>query len=326
MSTEPQDQGVAELPARNVVEALRRVMRDLPAIGKEMESPQGYNYRGIEQITRHAQGLFSKHGVVFTPRVLSHEIVPILVNNRPWSDTVLTVAYSVFGPGGPSDRIEVGPLVGIGRDNSDKGANKAMTQAFKYALLQTFCIADAKDDPDAAERAEADERPRGIGRVLAEDVATQDEADQFAERIASAPDVVQEQMKAWKSEQKIPWPWPRPEFERMKAMLADLLIAAGEEAVDAAVSAAEPATPASPAAAPEGGRTPLSGAESDPRAAAARAQLDAVAQRTAMEREIKAMRVPDVRAQLRLAEIDDTGTGPEVKDRLIEHLTSGVGE
>jgi hypothetical protein len=85
---------------------------------------------------------------VFVPTVESHEIKDITVNAKPWTDTILTVRYTVYGPGGPDDTITVGPLVGIGRDNSDKGANKAMTQAFKYALIQVFCIADAKDDAD----------------------------------------------------------------------------------------------------------------------------------------------------------------------------------
>lgn len=136
------------LPASNVVEALRRVMRDLPAIGKDQSAaPQqgGYPYRGIEQITRHVQPLFARHGIVMAPRVDSAEVKDIVVAGKPWTDTILHVTYTVHGPGG--DTLEV-RTVGIGRDNSDKGANKAMTQAFKYALLQLLCVSDAKDDAD----------------------------------------------------------------------------------------------------------------------------------------------------------------------------------
>ena len=39
--------------------------------------------------------------------------------------------------------------IGIGRDNSDKGANKAATQAYKYLLLHLFAIGDRTDDSDA---------------------------------------------------------------------------------------------------------------------------------------------------------------------------------
>lgn len=56
------------------------------------------------------------------------------------------------------DSIEVGPLVGLGRDNADKGTNKGLTQVYKYALIQTLCIGDSKDDGDSQAGAEADAR------------------------------------------------------------------------------------------------------------------------------------------------------------------------
>ncbi len=148
-------------PPPNVTEALRRVMAELPGIAKdERADPKqgGYAYRGIEAITRQVQPLLARHGVVFAPHVHAHEVIDIEVNGKPWTDTRLLVSYSVFGPGGPDDRIEVGPVLAIGRDNADKGANKCMTQAFKYLLLQLFCVSDSKDDADAAS-VEADRRP-----------------------------------------------------------------------------------------------------------------------------------------------------------------------
>lgn len=142
-----------------VSSALAQVMAALPAIGKSGQaaaSQGGYSYRGIEQITAHCQPLFALHGIVFVPRVVRHEVKDITVANKPWTDTFLLVEYDVFGPAG--DHITVGPVVGVGRDNSDKGANKALTQAFKYALLQVLCISDAKDDGDGQTH-EADARP-----------------------------------------------------------------------------------------------------------------------------------------------------------------------
>ena len=147
--------------ASNVIEALNRIMADLPGIGKdEKADPRqgGYAYRGIESITRAVQPLLARHGVVIVPRVQSHEVVDIMVADRPWTDTRLLVVYTVYGPGGPGDNVEIGPILAIGRDNSDKGANKCMTQAFKYLLPQLFCVSDAKDDADAAS-VERDARP-----------------------------------------------------------------------------------------------------------------------------------------------------------------------
>ncbi len=144
-----------EAPATNVVEALRRIMRDLPGISKARDPNGGVNYafRGIEAITKEAQGLCAQHGVIFVPRVVGMpEVIDITVNGKPWTDTRMLVEYDVMcaaAEPGSDDLITIGPIFAIGRDNSDKGANKCMTQAFKYALLQTFMIADAKDDGDA---------------------------------------------------------------------------------------------------------------------------------------------------------------------------------
>ena len=147
--------------APNVIVALLRVMRDLPAIGKDQTASSqqgGYAYRGIEQITAQTQALFAKHGVLFgLPRVVSYEIRAIEVNGKPWTDTVEQVEYDIYGPGGVEDKVTVGPILAIGRDNSDKGGNKCLTQAYKYALIQALNIADAKDDGDAATH-EADRR------------------------------------------------------------------------------------------------------------------------------------------------------------------------
>jgi len=135
--------------APNVIVALSRVMAELPNIGRDMESPQGYNYRGIEQITRHAQPLFAKHGIVLAPHHVEWQAVTELtINGRPWTDEKLLVTYRCYGPGGSDDFIVI-EVPGIGRDNADKGSNKAMTQAYKYALIQALCVADGKDDADS---------------------------------------------------------------------------------------------------------------------------------------------------------------------------------
>lgn len=146
--------------APNVVIALSRVIRDLPAIGKDARmqgAGGGYSYRGIEAVTRELAPLLARHGVVFVPtEVRSWERDNLVVNNRPWTDDRIVEHYRIYGPGGPTDFLEA-EVAGIGRDNSDKGSNKALTACFKYLLTQTLCIADSKDDGDS-ERHETDER------------------------------------------------------------------------------------------------------------------------------------------------------------------------
>lgn len=193
------------LPATTVTEALRRVMRDLPAIGKDQQASEqqgGYAYRGIEQITKEAQRLFAEHGVIYVPRVLSHETRDLVVNSKPWTDTVLLVEYDVIGPGGPEDRITVGPLLAIGRDNSDKGANKALTQAFKYALIQTLCISDAKDDADGQTH-EADAGSRSTASAPPQEAALR-ARDAVAVRIKALPAEQREEVRQFLIDSTIP--------------------------------------------------------------------------------------------------------------------------
>lgn len=194
---------------KNVTEALAAVMGALPAIGKDGKADPaqgGYSYRGIEDITSKAQTLLAEHQVVPYPRVVGAPVITqIEVRGKPWTDTMLRVEYRFKH--GPSDTEEVaGPFVGIGRDNSDKGANKAMTQTFKYALIQVLCIGDKKDDSDGQSH-EGDETQSGppwfeqagyMDTAHAKD--TNDALRVLVEEALKRPREAREPMKAWLAE------------------------------------------------------------------------------------------------------------------------------
>lgn len=149
-------------PPTNVVQAIARIKAELPALDKNKTAPAvmgGYSYRGIEAITAQAQKLEAKYGVVWVPRVKSTVVKDLLINSKPWTDTMLEVEYDIYGPQGISDKIICGPLIGIGRDNSDKGANKAETQTFKMAMTEVYCISDQTADTDGQTH-EADTAPQ----------------------------------------------------------------------------------------------------------------------------------------------------------------------
>lgn len=150
----------------NIIQALARVMSELPGIEKltpaqraargMMPSPESgapkYAYRGIDQLAGAAQPLFAKYGVVVVPMETKHENHDFVRrsnsgNESTWSDWTTTVRWAIYGPAGVNDVI-VAETVGNGTDNSDKGANKAQTGAFKNLLLRLLCIGDPADDPD----------------------------------------------------------------------------------------------------------------------------------------------------------------------------------
>jgi len=70
---------VTESPPIDVVEAWRRVLRDMPSIGKDnrMSESGGYNFRSIEQFTGHAAALMARHGVVIFPVAQEIEYVDL---------------------------------------------------------------------------------------------------------------------------------------------------------------------------------------------------------------------------------------------------------
>ena len=242
--TPPEPEPEPEPPV-TVIQALAAVISELPAIGRDMTSEQGYAYRGIEDITKQASRLFGKYGVVWVPRVIDRDVKELVINNRPWTEDHLVVEYTVYGPShrkldcdlNPDhpvlieDCIVVGPIHALGRDNSDKGVNKAMTQAYKYALLQTLCISDAKDDGDQQPAHEADEQappaPPPDPRVVARAAA--------AERIRGLTPAQRQDLGAFCENQdpswgKVPIHWTDDQLVAVNDHIDALLIKAEQDA------------------------------------------------------------------------------------------------
>jgi hypothetical protein len=134
---------------QNVISALAAVQRDIGGIEKSKGKGGGlqYAFRGIDAVSAAAQPLFGKYGIVISPEVENHVLDEITVNGKPWVDATLTVAWSVYGPGGVDDKI-VARTIGMGRDNSDKAYPKALTQAYKNLILRLLTIGDPQDETD----------------------------------------------------------------------------------------------------------------------------------------------------------------------------------
>ena len=134
---------------RPIHAALAQVALDLGPIGKnERNTQQGFNYRGIETIMAKAGPLLAANGVVVLPAVVDRvlEMVPVGSQGKTWRLVTLTVEFTFVGPDGSTLTART---VGEGSDPGDKASNKAMSAAFKYALLQVLGIADGHDDSDA---------------------------------------------------------------------------------------------------------------------------------------------------------------------------------
>lgn len=120
------------------------IMAEVPSIAKDRKNPQqGYSFRGVDDVYLALHELLAKHKVFTVPEVLSEEST--MKTSKAGNVAIyriLKIKYTFYAEDGSCISATV---IGEGADYSDKAANKAMSVAHKYALLQVFCI--PTDDP-----------------------------------------------------------------------------------------------------------------------------------------------------------------------------------
>lgn len=99
----------------------------------------GYTYRGVDEVTERLAPLLAEHKLCILPRVLERtqgeRIDPA---GESLIHVSLRVAFDLVSvEDGSSHTIEA---VGEALDHSDKASAKAMTSAYKHAVLHAFCI------------------------------------------------------------------------------------------------------------------------------------------------------------------------------------------
>lgn len=139
-------ENTAEKPT--VVEALLAVMSDVQAVGKkDRNNQQGYSFRGIDAVVNAVGPAFRAHGVIAVPARSEARYRDVQTSTgKPSRECTVTVTYRFYGPAG--DHIDV-EVPGESMDFGDKGAPKAMSVAYRIALLQALCIPTDEPEPDA---------------------------------------------------------------------------------------------------------------------------------------------------------------------------------
>jgi hypothetical protein len=125
----------------------------------------GYSFRGIDDVYAALSPLFARHRLCMLPRVIERGSSS---HRTPSGELLFSVwvraAFDfVSVADGSHHSIET---FGEAMDAGDKGTSKAMSAAFKYAAMQSFCIPVAgEDDADAktAPRLIADSQPPAEG-------------------------------------------------------------------------------------------------------------------------------------------------------------------
>lgn len=131
-----------------IQEAVAKVMAEVGAVGKDgRNNQQNFNFRGIDATVNALSPAMRKHGVIARPLSvdsITYEGFQFKSGGRGTSCRVL-VSYAFRGPEG--DEI-VSQVAAESMDSGDKATAKAMSVAFRTALLQTFVLPTQDADPD----------------------------------------------------------------------------------------------------------------------------------------------------------------------------------
>ena len=113
-------------------------MKELDYLQKEKKSGMQYSFVSHDKVTGAIRPLLVKHGIVCWPSQFHVQ--------QEGNRTQLHCKVVFANIDEPEDAFEVDSF-GYGIDSQDKGPGKAISYAFKYALLKTFAL-ETGDDPD----------------------------------------------------------------------------------------------------------------------------------------------------------------------------------
>ena len=109
---------------------------------------QNYKFRGIDDCLNALAPLLAEHGVVIYPEVLERGVIERETRNGGALFYVtVKVRYTFAADDGSSFPVTT---YGEAMDSADKATNKAMSAAYKYAVIQTFCIPTEGDNDEDA--------------------------------------------------------------------------------------------------------------------------------------------------------------------------------
>jgi len=149
-------EGTAMSTEDSIYVLLNHVMVEVGHVGKDARNPQGgYNFRGIDAVVNAVAPALRKYGVFVAPQVVEYHYGEILVgkNRTPMGHARVVVAYTFYGPAGDSIATSA---PGEAFDSGDKATPKAMSVAFRTALLQSLALPTDEPDPDSQAYARAD--------------------------------------------------------------------------------------------------------------------------------------------------------------------------
>ncbi len=141
------------MSAPRVYRAINAVAAELALKGiakSNIHLGEGYQYRSIDDVLNRLSPLLAKHRLCVLPRALERDRIGQGPDGGPQLSLVaLKVAYDFVCVQDAS--VHTVEIFGEALDEGDKATMKAMSSAYKTAMLQTFCIPiEGLEDVDAS--------------------------------------------------------------------------------------------------------------------------------------------------------------------------------
>jgi hypothetical protein len=133
---------------RTIAQRLHAVMVAVSHVAKkDVNNHQKFNFRGIDAVVNAVGPALRAEGVVVLPEVVqsSYAVEQFGANRTNMGHVTVQVRYTFLGLQGDSVSVV---SIGEATDSGDKATAKAMSVAFRTALLQTLCLPTDEPDPD----------------------------------------------------------------------------------------------------------------------------------------------------------------------------------
>ena len=134
-------------------------MQQIGAIGKNSRNvQQNFMYRGVDAVMNALNPVLTANRMFCVPEVLEqHREERQTRSGGNLIYSILKMRYTLYAEDGSNVSAVV---IGEGMDSADKGSNKAMSVAYKYAMFQIFSIpTEEMADPDAETPPESTKKP-----------------------------------------------------------------------------------------------------------------------------------------------------------------------
>lgn len=131
-----------------IQQRMLQVMQEVGAVGKgDRNSSQGFSFRGIDAVVNAVAPALKRAGVLVMPHLQSVDYSQVEVgkNRTAMLQCRVVVQYAFIAEDGSNLAATVAAEA---LDSGDKATAKAMSVAFRTALLQALCLPTDEPDPD----------------------------------------------------------------------------------------------------------------------------------------------------------------------------------